>query len=147
MQISFIPQQTKKLAKMITASHGEASTWSAQTMRSLGSAARGLNANELDDIPDSSIRDAISEIANTDFSPKQRRVIMKKYRRSRGENGTRVGKISFTRIVFHSLQYIFLVCLNIILGWLLYMSLQFGRLHSNQWECLKWRLRFCLINR
>ncbi|KAJ8024764.1 Stereocilin [Holothuria leucospilota] len=79
-------REAKEVTKRIVESLGDPSTWDQEEMSRIGKVAGGLEVQDLQKIPKSSIRSAVSDLTDAALSPRQRSVIAKKYRAA--SNGT-----------------------------------------------------------
>ncbi|XP_038063896.1 stereocilin-like [Patiria miniata] len=81
-------QQTKEIARVLKESRGTVNDWTAEDFRSMGRAASGLEVNDLEQLDPSVVQGAIADIADAEYSPRQRNVLIEKYREARGSRDT-----------------------------------------------------------
>ncbi|XP_022093538.1 otoancorin-like [Acanthaster planci] len=81
-------RQTKEIARVLKESKGDVSAWGTEDFRSMGRAASGLGVSDLEQLDPSVVQGAIEDIADADYSPRQRKVLLRKYQRARGVQNT-----------------------------------------------------------
>ncbi|XP_033631187.1 stereocilin-like [Asterias rubens] len=77
-------QQTKEIARLLKGSMDPIGTWDAEDFKSMGRSASGLDVNDLEQLDPSVVQGALKDIADAEFSPRQRQVLVEKYRKARG---------------------------------------------------------------
>ncbi|XP_070581149.1 otoancorin-like isoform X2 [Ptychodera flava] len=75
--------QVRNIASKITEALGDVRNWNKDNVKTLGRAASGLKVKDLEELPASALVESVADIAKSDFSRRQRQVVLKKFKEGR----------------------------------------------------------------
>ncbi|XP_077980071.1 uncharacterized protein LOC144435349 [Glandiceps talaboti] len=77
--------QVRNLAAKVAESLGNVRDWKSEDIKKLGRAASGLKVTDLRELPPREVAKAVTKLAQSDFSKRQRHVIMERFKEGRNE--------------------------------------------------------------